>query len=92
MAGAVPRRLWDATRINKESRPAKGEGDGEVSCRARQHQMKVGTCSHSCQQVLMQTPLPIGRAEKARPPKLPSFLKDILAKCFRNDQFHSHVE
>lgn len=23
--------LWDATKINKESRSAKGEGDGEVS-------------------------------------------------------------
>lgn len=28
--------LWDATKINKESRSAKGEGDGEVSWRARQ--------------------------------------------------------
>lgn len=27
--------LWDATKINKESRSAKGEGDGEVSWRAR---------------------------------------------------------
>lgn len=35
--GAVPRvRLWDATKINKESRSAEGEGDGEVSERARQ--------------------------------------------------------
>lgn len=31
-AGAVPRvRLWDATKINKESSSAEGEGDGEVS-------------------------------------------------------------
>lgn len=37
LAGAVPPAgLWDATKINKESRPAKGEGDGEVSRRARQ--------------------------------------------------------
>lgn len=28
--------LWDATKINKESRSAKGEGDGEVNWRARQ--------------------------------------------------------
>lgn len=35
--GAVPLvGLWDATKINKESRPAEGEGDGEVSRRARQ--------------------------------------------------------
>lgn len=36
-AGAAPPAgMWDATKINKESRPAEGEGDGEVSRRARQ--------------------------------------------------------
>lgn len=69
-AGAVPLvRLWDATKINKESRPAKGEGDGGVSWRARRREMKVGTLSHSCQQFLMQTLLLIGRASQVLPPK-----------------------
>lgn len=71
VAGAVPWvRLWDATKINKESRSAKGEGDGEVSWRARQREMKVGTLSHSCQQFLMQTLLVIGRANQVSPTKL----------------------
>lgn len=71
--GAVPLvRLWDATKINKESRPAKGEGDGGVSWRARRREMKVGTLSHSCQQFLMQTLLLIGRASQVLPPNLSS--------------------
>lgn len=74
VAGAVPwARLWDATKINKESRPAKGEGDREVSWRARQHEMKVGTLSHSCQQFLMQTVLLIGRDEQVLPSDFSSF-------------------
>lgn len=37
VAGAVLGvELWDATKINKESRSEEGEGDGEVSWRARQ--------------------------------------------------------
>lgn len=73
--GAVPRvRLWDATKINKESRSVEGEGDGEVSLRARQREMKVGTLSHSCQQFLMQTLLLIGRANQVVPPNFTSSL------------------
>lgn len=74
MAGAV---VWvgpgDATKINKESRSAEGEGDAEVSRRARRREMKVGTLSHSCQQLLMQTLLLIGSAEQVPPPNFSSF-------------------
>lgn len=85
-AGAVPLvRLWDATKINKESRPAKGEGDGGVSWRARRREMKVGTLSHSCQQFLMQTLLLIGRASQVLPPKPfqppPPFLNAAWSVC-----------
>lgn len=73
-------RLWDATEINKESRSAKGEGDGEVSWRARQREMKVGTLSHSCQQFLMQTLLLIGRDDQVVPPK--NFSSFLFLQCW----------